>query len=158
MTDQPTAICTLLPQDLKDLAELRRHEAQIGKEILELTEKLNRTEEALALQTAIEKRKKVSEAVSLLESFIRKSALEDFTNAGVKPRLEGVVIKMFKTLKYERGAAEKWAREKMPELFKFDEKGFEKYAKAVAETVPVPCVKIEEEPRVEISSNLSMYL
>ncbi|HOW90805.1 MAG TPA: hypothetical protein PK883_00695 [Anaerolineaceae bacterium] len=158
MTDQPTAICTLVPEDLKDLAELRRHEAQIVKEILELTEKLNHTEEALALQTAIEKKRKVSEAVSLLESFIRKSALEDYTRAGVKPKVEGVVIKLFKTLKYERGAAEKWAREKLPELFKFDEKGFEKYAKAVAETMPVPCVTIEEEARVEISTNLKMYL
>ena len=158
MTDQPTAICTLLPQDLKDLAELRDQEARLGKEIHELGEKLNRTDEALALQTAIEKKRKVSEAVSLLESFIRKSALEDYTRAGVKPNVEGVVIKLFKTLKYERGAAEKWAREKLPELFKFDEKGFEKYAKAVADTLPVPCVKIEEEARVEIATNLKMYL
>ena len=158
MTDQPATICTLLPQDLKDLAELREQEARLGKEILDLSEKLNRTTEAKALQAAQESRKKLSESIALLETFIRKSALDDFSRAGVKPKVEGVVIKMFKTLKYERGAAEKWAREKMPELFKFDEKGFEKYAKAVADTVPVPCVKIEEEPRVEISSNLSMYL
>ena len=158
MTDQPTAICTLLPQDLKDLAELREQEARLGKEILELSEKLTRTTEAKALQTAQESRKKLSELINLLEDFIRKSALDDFSRAGVKPKVEGVVIKLFKTLKYERGAAEKWASEKLPELFKFDEKGFEKYARAVADTVPVPCVKIEEEARVEISTNLKMYL
>lgn len=157
MSDQP-AICTLLPEDLKDLAELRRHAAEIGKEIMELTEKLNQTEEAKALQTALEKRRKVSEAVTLLEEFIRRSALQDYTLAGVKPMVEGVVIKLFKVLKYEKAEVERWAREKMPELLKFDEKGFEKYAKAVAETLPVPGVKIEEEPRVEISGNLSMYL
>ena len=158
MTEQlDSMINTLWRGDLKDLAELRERNTVLGKEILDLTEKLNKTEEAKALQSAQEERKKLCESISLLETFIRKSALDDFTRAGVKP-LEGVVIKMFKTLKYERASAEKWAREKMPELFKFDEKGFEKYARAVADTVPVPCVKIEEEARVEISSNLSMYL
>lgn len=158
MTDQPATICTLLPQDLKDLAELREQETRLGKEILELSEKLNQTVEAKSLQAAQESRKKLAEEISLLETFIRKSALDDYTRAGVKPTVEGVVIKLFKVLKYERGAAEKWAREKLPELFRFDERGFEKYAKAVADTVPVPCVKIEEEARVEISSNLKMYL
>lgn len=157
MSDQP-AIRTLLHEDLKDLAELRRHEAEIGMEIMELTEKLNQTEEAKALQTALEKRRKVSEAVTLLEEFVRRSALEDYTLAGVKPMVDGVVIKLFKVLKYEKAEVERWAREKMPELLKFDEKGFEKYAKAVAETLPVPGVRVEEEPRVEISGNLSMYL
>ncbi len=161
MTDQmemDSMINTLWAGDLKDLAELREQEARLGKEILELSEKLNRTTEAKALQAAQERRKKLSESIQLLETFIRKSALDDYTRAGVKPTVEGVVIKLFKVLKYERGAAEKWAHEKLPELFKFDEKGFEKYARAVADTVPVPCVKIEEEPRVEISSNLMMYL
>jgi len=161
MTDQmemDSMINTLWAWDLKDLAELREAQSKLGKEILELSEKLNHTTEAKALQAAQESRKKLSESINLLEDFIRKSALDDFSRAGVKPKVEGVVIKLFKTLKYERGAAEKWAREKMPELFKFDEKGFEKYAKAVAETMPVPCVKIEEEPRVEIATNLKMYL
>jgi len=158
MTDQPATITTLTKQDLKDLAELRRDEARIGKEILDLTEKLNNTPEAKAVQEAMDKRKKVSEDAYILEQFIRKSALDDFINTKVMPAFAGVKVKVFRVLKYELGEAEKWAKEKMPELFKFDTKGFEKYAKAVEDTIPVPCVKFDDDPRVEIATDLSLYL
>lgn len=158
MTDQPATITTLTKQDLKDLAELRRDEAKLSKEILDLQAELNKTAEAKRLQEVIEKRKKISDDIDVIESFIRRSALDDYKFTKNKPRFAGVTVKIFKVLKYEAGEAEKWAKEKMPELFKFDLKGFEKYARAVEDTIPVPCVKFEDDPRVELASDLSMYL
>ena len=143
MTEKPATMITLKEQDLKDLAELRRDEARLSKEILDLTEELNKTDEARKLQGIMEQRKKVSGDIDVLEGFIRRSVLEDYKYTKNKPTLAGVTVKIFKVLKYEAKEAEKWAKEKMPELFKFDVKGFEKYARAVEDTIPVPCVKFD---------------
>jgi hypothetical protein len=155
MTDQ---FVTTFVSDLKDLAELRKNESVLKEQIAGLQEKLNATPEAKAVETALAERKALQEKVALLEDFIRKSALEQFVETKVKPTVAGITVKIFKILKYEKKAAESWAKEKMPELFKFDERGFEKYAKAVADTIPVPCVTFEDDPRVEIASDLSEYL
>lgn len=159
MTDQTATIITLSKQDLVDLAEMRRDEAAIGKKIVDLQTALDNTQEAKALKAAREERVKLSENIATIESFIKRSALEDFINTHVKPVLAGVTVKIFKTLKYEKTEAVDWAKKNnMEGFFKFDQPGFEKYAKAVADTMPVPCVTIEEDPRVELASDLSQYL
>ncbi len=159
MTDQTIEKISISRQDLKDLAELRKEEALLNKKVSELQEAMNKTPEADALREAFDARKKIIENISILETFIKRSTLEDFVNTKMKPALFGVTVKIFKVIKYDRGIAEAWAKETNPEaFFKFDEKGFEKYAKAVADTVPVPCVTFEEDPRVEIASDLSEYL
>lgn len=156
MTDQ---ITTVTAQDLKDLAEFRKEDALLGKQILDLQTALDKTPEAMALKEAREKRTKLSDNISTIESFIRKSALDSFISTNVKPPFDAIKVKIFKVIKYDRKAAEKWAKETNPDaFFTFDQKGFEKYAKAVADTIPVPCVTFEDDPRVEIASDLSMYL
>jgi hypothetical protein len=158
MTDQPASIITLSKQDLKDLAEFRQEEALLGKQILDLQEALNNTPEAQAVKAAVENRKAVCEKIAVLEAFIRKSALEDFINTKVKPVFEGITVKIFKRFSLDKSIAVPWAKEHEPELFKFDEKGFEKYARALLGTKEVPGATFEDDPRVEIASDLSAYL
>ena len=158
MTDQITEVFQVTEKDLKALAEFRKQSANLAEKIVALNNALKETPEFKALEAAQNAKKEVEENASFLDGFIRKAALEQFNTTKAKPTIAGVTVKIFKLLRYEKAAAESWAREKMPELFKLDEKGFEKYAKAVADTVPVPCVTFEEDPRVEISSDLSMYL
>lgn len=158
MTDQITETKTVTEQDLKSLAEFRKQSANLAEKIVTLNNALKETPEFKALEEAKGALAAVEEQASFTSNFIRKAALEQFNETKTKPTIAGVTVKIFKLLKYEKAAAESWAREKMPELFKLDEKGFEKYAKAVADTVPVPCVTFEEDPRVEIASDLSMYL
>mgnify|MGYP001179588807 CR=1 FL=1 len=158
MTDQP-ADPKYSANDLKGLAELRKESLELTKEVATLEEIMNKTPEAIAVQSAKEKLKALQENISLLDSFIRRSVLREYLDSNVKPVFDVIRIKIFKVIKYQKSEAEKWAKETNPDaFFKFDEKGFEKYAKAVAETIPVPCVTFEDDPRVEIASDLSMYL
>lgn len=89
MTDQPATITTLTKQDLKDLAELRLAEVKLSEQVHTLTDELNKTAEGKALQAAVEARKKISDQIDLMETFIRKSALDDFIHTKVKPAFKG---------------------------------------------------------------------
>lgn len=158
MTDELTDVFQVTEKDLKSLAEFRKQSANLAEKIVTLNNALKETPEFKALEVAKGALAAVEEQASFTSNFIRNATLKQFSETKTKPTLAGVTVKIFKLLKYEKTAAESWAREKMPELFKLDEKGFEKYAKAVAEITPVPCVTFEEDPRVEIASDLSMYL
>jgi hypothetical protein len=94
---------------------------------------------------------------SLIEK-IKGAALEDYLATKEKPTEKGLALRVNHILKYAQAEVELWAKQKMPELFKFDNSAFEKYAKAVADTIPVPGVQIIDDPTITIASDLSEYL
>ncbi len=157
MTDkQLNSIVT--KQTMIDLAQMRFNEAELIKKIIEQQNKVDATPEAQELKKLQVRKQELSSNISLMTEFIKKSALDEFINTKVKPVLAGLTQKTFKKFVLDKTVAEPWAKEHEPGMFKFDEKAFEKYARALIGVKEVPGVKFEDDPKVEIASDLSEYL
>lgn len=156
MTDQNASIVT--KQTMIDLAQMRFNEGELNNKIIDLQTALDATPEAKALKAAQDKKRELKSNIELMAEFIKKSSLEEYLNTKVKPVLAGLTFKGFKKIKLDRETAETWAKEHEPSMFKFDEKAFEKYARALYGTKDVPGATFEDDPRIEIASDLSEYL
>ena len=145
-------------QDLKDLAQLRKRIDDAKTHAATAQEKLEASPEYLALQVVKDTLKDYQTKADELTAKIKTDALAEYNATKEKPTLAGLALRVNHSLKYDLDAVKKWAKDKMPELFKFDQSAFEKYAMAVATTVPVPDVKIVDEPSITIATDLSDYL
>lgn len=96
--------------------------------------------------------------VTALEESVRRQVVEAWEGNGDKHLHPAVTVKQFTCLSYDPQAALEWCKSNLPKAVKLDERVFEKHAKAVAETGPVPFVTLFVEPRAQIATDLSAYL
>ena len=85
-------------------------------------------------------------------------AIQLFEETGSKSLLSGLGIRVYMELEYDEKEAMEHCLDSMPALPRVDKKGFEKYAKAMADINPLPFVAISETPKIAVSSDLSAYL
>ena len=96
----------------------------------------------------------LGEALERTDRALRACALGEYQATGATAPVEGVTIKKYKTLKYEKLAATVWCRTAAPGLLDLNVKRFE----AAALALECPHVKEVEEPKVFIASDLSAFV
>ena len=69
-----------------------------------------------------------------------------------------VTIKIMTELEYKPEHAKEWAMTAAPLMLKLDVTKFEKHARAVSDTVPLPFVQITHKAQATIASDLSAYI
>lgn len=126
------------------LAEVERLEVELAA--TELARRLEAAEDALRQQTA---------QVKMMEGVVRQYAERLYEETGQAKPVNGIQIKVFRSLRYDQGEALTWAKQHAPELVveSLDVKRFEK----VATVLGAPVVEAEE-PRATIAKDLSALL
>jgi hypothetical protein len=147
-----------LQEALQHLAKLRKEEEHLLAQYEACNQNVIRTPEWIAMQEINEQRSAKKHDIEILVDGIKQAALAEYQATKQKDPITGITVKIYKVIKYDAEKAEAWAKEKMPEMLVLDEKAFEKYAKAVADVAPVPCVEYLDDPRPQIASDLSDYL
>ena len=109
-------------------------------------------------QAALSESADANEQMAILETAIHQDGLTAYIQSGDKKPFDGVTVKVFTRLKYDLVTALDWSRKNRPELLTLDTRLFEQYAKGVAGSVPVPCVEMVTEPRVQIAADLSKFI
>jgi len=129
----------------------------VDEETRRMTAMLQAVKDSEEYKAAELRRQHFSESCAAAEARAKAVALDVFRMTGIKSRV-GVSVKHFTTttLDYYYADAYKWAETNAKELIVLDIKLFEAHAKAVAKTVPVPCVKMitTEEDRPQLDSTL----
>jgi len=98
------------------------------------------------------------EDVAAAENCVRDDAVKRFAETGDKhPHPEVTVIERRK-LDYVPAQALDWCKTHLPNALSLKRSLFEKHARAVSKTAPIPFVTIVTEPATRISSDLSGYL
>lgn len=99
----------------------------------------------------------LGDAIASLEAEVKTQAVDGYLSTGSK-KFPGVTVKMMSSLEYNLNEATIWAREHLAEAIHLDTRFFEKHARAVAATKPVPCVQIVTEPQAQIDKDLSEWV
>lgn len=102
-------------------------------------------------RAAAERAERAKARLEDLESAVKNGALSVYMTSGDKKPAPGVQVKLYTTLEYDYVAALDWARANLPAALSLDKRFFETHAKAVAGTLPVPCVNVVKVPRVTIA-------
>lgn len=89
-----------------------------------------------------------------IDALIRQTALSIYEMSQNKHPHDKVSIAVNLEVLYEEEAAKAWCINNALGMLKVDSKQFEKHAKAVLKTVPLPFVKVEEKPSVRIAREL----
>lgn len=139
------------------LADVQNLRALVDEKTKLMSDMLQAVKESEAYKAAELRRAVLADMLAAAELNAKSLALDAYRVTGVKSRW-GVSVKHFTTttLDYDYAAAYKWAETSAKELIVLDTKLFEAHAKAVAKTVPVPCVKliVTEEDKVQLDSVL----
>lgn len=95
-----------------------------------------------------------------LEKSARMEAVAQYVMSNSKHPHPAVSIRITGELEYDQSAAIVWCESHLPKAVKtvLDAKFFEKHAKAVLETDPIPFVQVHYEPQAAISSDLSKFI
>lgn len=94
-----------------------------------------------------------------LREIVSNLTIQAFQETGNKKPAPGVGIRVYKSLKYNPDAALAWAKaNNLDAAIQLNKSNFEKYAKGVADVMPLDFVEYLEEPKATISSDLSMHL
>lgn len=143
-------------EKLRELAEARKKalEAKSAKVLLEM--KLRESQE---WQVADDQLTYYTAVAGELADEIKAQALEHYLATGEK-KMPGVTVKYFTTIEYDEATVMEWAAQKLPDAIvtTLDRKMFEDYARANHLKRPIPGVKIGEEPRAQIATDLSQFL
>jgi hypothetical protein len=89
---------------------------------------------------------------------IREQALKDYQTTGSKRPHPAIGVRMTTKIGYIDSIARGWAFQHLPQALKLDTALFEKHAKAVADTDPIPFVEISQQAQITIATDLSGYL
>ncbi len=143
--------------ELKKARDKYEAERKTRQELIELfDERLHANTDYIRSTQEMELAKAI---VDQIESEVKSQSLEIFAADNTNKKLAGgnVTIKEFtKTSITDREAAREWATREAPQFIVLDDKGIEKHAKAVADTVPLPFVEITKEPQAQIASKLEL--
>ena len=146
-----------LEEKLKEVAELRASLELAKKAVVDIENDPKYLE-------AIQARSAASFAVNQAEKDAQEMALLQYENDKSTKKLVGGKVTVKEIVKsvftYDPEIIKTWAIKEATGLLALDVKKFEKHAKAVADTIPVPGVKIDESKslRAEIASDLSELL
>ena len=100
----------------------------------------------------------ISEAkghVAELDAELRKLAVNYYEMTGAKKPYPGVGVRVELQPTYDKTEAKAWALENLSEALDFNPTVFEKHARGVRDTQPLPFVTFNEVPKSTISPNLS---
>ena len=114
------------------------------------------TKKTLAYQSQEKFRQEAEAAVLSLESVLRQAGLEAYNFNGTVPH-PALGVRLVQRIKYDLSQARAYCAEHLPAMLILDTKQFEKHAKAVAKTYPLPFVEIIAEPQVTIAQDLSKF-
>lgn len=142
-------------QNLIDqLVDLRQREI-VGKEFIkQAQDKLELTTEWQELQSLKISLDSIQEKLLETDTKIREMAIAQYQASGNKHPYNGVSIVINKELIYNEQTAIEWAINFARNVLRLDKRGFEKHARAVADTIPLSFVEIEEVPGVRIAKEL----
>lgn len=146
-----------LTEHLRELAEARHFLGFLKAAEADREQTLALTEPYQLWQSAVAARREHEQAILAKEGLIRDAAVSAFVNTGDKSPVPGVVIKHFTKLAYAVDAVTNWARTNMPTLLALDKVRFEKAARAGILSPDAP-VSVIDDPRAQISSDLTQYL
>lgn len=142
---------TALMHHLRELANLRADQVAAADAL-----KLKRAQFDAENAALIAHAKQLGDAVGTAEIQVRAIARLEYEQTSSKTPAPGVEIKIGKLYEYSSEDALAWAKQTklclVPESL--DEKAFEKIAKAT----PLPFVKVKEEPKVFIATQLNASL
>ena len=99
-----------------------------------------------------------NEQINELDAQIRADAEQHFEITGEKKAHPALGIRMTAVLDYDIQDMKDWCLAFLPQALNLNKRLFEKHAKAVAETAPVPDVTIEQQPKATIAKDLGAYL
>ena len=145
-----------LQDALRELAEARRQHEKATWYALAHQE---RVDAQTWYRDLIEAKKQVAvlgNAIGDAESRVRELALDYFYVTENSRPAEGVQVKLFNKVEYQRDEAEKWCFAHAAKYMALDTKAFEKAA-PVLRDLGAP-VELTHEPRVSIGTDLSAWL
>ena len=140
-----------LVQKLKDF---RIAERQALEQLATANEQLRQTEEFKVMEQCQAYLDVIQSELKETDEAIRAQAIVNYHQTSDKNPVNGVSIALQKVCDYYQEDAKDWANDNAPEMLKLDVRKFEKYAKAVADTLPLEFVTIKEEPSVRIAREL----
>lgn len=149
MKNDETTSDVILDVNLKGLMKWRRMAQQYREEMKAMQNTLEASPE---YQEAFNNYTHYSMLSHEAEESIKDHALNtaNFKHPAVK-----IIQKT--TLSYDEDLARKYCLEGLPKAVKIDYKVFEQYARAVANTLPIPFVKISKVPTVQIATDLEKH-
>lgn len=100
----------------------------------------------------------LAQASESLRGAIKETGEAEYTATGSKRPHPAVGVRLMPRVCYDQAVAVAYCREKLPNALKLDVSAFEKFAKAVHSVQPLDFVRIEHEPQITISTDLSQYL
>lgn len=145
----------MFDQSIIQLAHYRKMEAQAKEQRRQLVERFENSEEYLKIE---EQLKETRAEIKEIDRQIRADAVQHYEITGEKDLHPAIGIRMVTSLDYERDYVFDWCLEHLPLALTINKRFFEKHAKAVSETAPVPGVTIEKIPQATISKNLDPFL
>jgi hypothetical protein len=137
------------------LAQLRLSQNLAKEHLAEMRKALEESPEYLLWYEAL----RIAETdASLLEAAMKKAALDAYAASQEKHAHPALSIRANVRLVYAEQDALDWSGLYLPKALKLDNRLFEKHARAVLDTAPLPFVEIVTEPAATIASDLSHYL
>jgi hypothetical protein len=145
-------------EKLKHIAELQKELR--NREILSkyATETAQNTPEGIVAKNAYEAMKATKEELEFLINDLKEIAVNDFKITKTKPETKGLVLKIFKKIKYNKDEVKPWIEKNLQAAMVIDWKMFESFAENAQKNSPVPGVVFEEDPKAQIASDLSFYI
>ena len=140
-----------------ELAYRRQLASDRHQAVVDLEEKLGQTPLGKQLAVALLQLAEAKSEVAEGEKIVRAEALQEYQKTGTKKPHPAVTVKQMLVLAYSSDEALRWANEHLPSAIKLDTKLFEKHARAVLNTAPLPFVEVTHEYQTAIASNLAEW-
>ncbi|RJX17519.1 MAG: 3'-5' exonuclease [Desulforudis sp.] len=97
-------------------------------------------------------------AVIFLEPDLRQEAQEIFEATGYRYPHDAITVKNISELEYLALDAIEWCKANLPNAIDLNVRLFEKHARAIATTAPLPFVSLVYKPQAQIDTDLSGFL
>lgn len=141
---------------LRELAQARRSEEIVSNHIAQIQADIENTPQWLALAGFRRDLAEVKASAAAVTERAKELALDDFYVTENRRPAEGVQVKLFSKVDYQRDEAEKWCLGHACKYLILDARAFEKAA-PVLRDLGAP-VQLTRDPRVSIATDLSAWL
>jgi hypothetical protein len=146
---------TELEQKLRTVAALRKAKADTQETLQAVQAQINATPLGERLSELYSALRDINERLGAQETEARLEAVQAFHQTGERKPVPGAEVKMFTTVKITDPAqAMRWAIDHAPSTITLNET---KFGSAVS-ALSLPFITVGEEPRGQISSDLSKWL
>jgi len=152
-----TNLITSIAVDVTELADLRQIQAANDVTLSVLKEGYMATEEYQEYQSCLAAQQANQLNIEACVAKIKAQAIEEYNTFSTKDPHPAVKIRILRKIDYPIGVAIDWCKEHLLNAFKFDDKLFDKHARAIEGTSPIDFVTFTDEPQVTIASDLSKW-